>query len=104
MSSHPSCASLVLTLFSYPGCCFPGSEIYAGCSNGELLRFTLQEDDPNQVCPIVSSGFVYGSDHLQLESYRLLSRQTLPNHKPIDEIVLVPCISRALILSGLSSR
>lgn len=30
-----------------------GSEIYVGCSNGELLRFTLQADDPNKVCPLV---------------------------------------------------
>jgi hypothetical protein len=27
-----------------------GSEIYVGCSNGELLRFALQADDPNKVC------------------------------------------------------
>lgn len=26
-----------------------GSEIYVGCSNGELLRFALQADDPNKV-------------------------------------------------------
>jgi hypothetical protein len=36
----------------------------------------------------------------QTESYRLLSRQTLSTHKPIDDIVLVPSISRALILTG----
>jgi hypothetical protein len=36
----------------------------------------------------------------QLPSYALLSRQALPNEKPVDEIVLVPSISRALILSG----
>ena len=28
---------------------YVGSEIYVGCSNGELLRFTLQADDPNKV-------------------------------------------------------
>ena len=27
-----------------------GSEIYAGCSNGELIRFALQADDPSKVC------------------------------------------------------
>ncbi|PPQ65334.1 hypothetical protein CVT26_000049 [Gymnopilus dilepis] len=59
-----------------------GSEIYAGCSNGELIRFALQADDPNK-----------------LESYTILSRQILPGEKPIDEIVLVPSLSRALILS-----
>lgn len=26
-----------------------GSEIYVGCSNGELIRFALQADDPNKV-------------------------------------------------------
>ncbi|KAG6918355.1 hypothetical protein DXG01_015004 [Tephrocybe rancida] len=59
-----------------------GSEIYVGCSNGELIRFALQADDPNK-----------------LESYCVLSRQTIPNEKPIDEIVLVPCLGRAFILS-----
>ncbi|KAH9057206.1 hypothetical protein EDB87DRAFT_1578953 [Lactarius vividus] len=33
---------------------FSGSEIYAGCSNGDLLRFALQANGPNQVNPIVS--------------------------------------------------
>ncbi|RDB27975.1 Transforming growth factor-beta receptor-associated protein 1 [Hypsizygus marmoreus] len=60
-----------------------GSEIYVGCSNGELIRFALQADDPNK-----------------LESYSILSRQTVPNGKPVDEIVLIPCLSRAFILSG----
>ena len=27
----------------------PGPEIYVGCSNGQLLRFGLQADSPNQV-------------------------------------------------------
>lgn len=26
-----------------------GSEIYVGCSNGELIRFALQADDPSKV-------------------------------------------------------
>ena len=36
----------------------------------------------------------------QVVSYMLLSRQSLPNDKPVDEIVLAPSISRAFILSG----
>ena len=36
----------------------------------------------------------------QQESYSLLSRQSLPNAKPIDELVLIPYLSRVLILSG----
>lgn len=30
-------------------CLYVGSEVYVGCSNGELLRFALQADDPNKV-------------------------------------------------------
>ncbi|KAI1785955.1 hypothetical protein LXA43DRAFT_1035556 [Ganoderma leucocontextum] len=58
-----------------------GSEIYIGCDNGELLRFALQ-----------------ASTSEASDSYTLLSRQSLPNEKPIDQIVLAPSISRALIL------
>jgi hypothetical protein len=36
----------------------------------------------------------------QQEAYSLLSRQSLPNAKPIDELVLIPYMSRVLILSG----
>ncbi|KAI0786298.1 hypothetical protein C8Q75DRAFT_721587 [Abortiporus biennis] len=60
-----------------------GSEIYVGCSNGELLRFALQANSPNSS-----------------ESYTLLSRQSLPNDKPAESIVVVPSISRALVLSN----
>ncbi|KAI0070843.1 hypothetical protein K474DRAFT_1669669 [Panus rudis PR-1116 ss-1] len=59
-----------------------GSEVYVGCSNGELLRFSLQTNNPNAP-----------------ESYTLLSRQSLPNDKPIDELVLVPSLGRVLVLS-----
>lgn len=69
------------------------------------MRFALQADDPNTVS---CRNFSYVIQHLmltetrsQLPSYALLSRQTLPNEKPIEEIVLVPGISRALILSGM---
>ncbi|KAH9848717.1 hypothetical protein C2E23DRAFT_888782 [Lenzites betulinus] len=59
-----------------------GSEIYVGCSNGELLRFALQGKTPDST-----------------DAYTLLSRQSIPNEKSIDEIVLAPSISRALVLS-----
>lgn len=39
---------------------------------------------------------------VQLESYVILSRQTVPGNKSVDEIVLVPSLSRALVLSGTS--
>ena len=35
------------------------------------------------------------------QTHTLLSRQSLPNEKPIDQIVLAPSISRALILCGI---
>ncbi|KIJ61532.1 hypothetical protein HYDPIDRAFT_176932 [Hydnomerulius pinastri MD-312] len=60
-----------------------GSEVYVGCTDGELLRYALQADN----------------DPGKLESYSLLSRQSLPNGKPIDELVLIPYLSRVLILS-----
>lgn len=58
-----------------------GSEIYVGCTNGSLLRYTLHVGPDDQ------------------ESYTLSSRQNLPSGKPIDELVLIPSLSRALILS-----
>ncbi|KAH9924078.1 uncharacterized protein B0H18DRAFT_1085579 [Fomitopsis serialis] len=53
-----------------------GAELYVGCSNGELLRFSIQSD-----------------------SHTLLSRQTVVNERPIQEIVLLPSLSRALVLA-----
>ncbi|KAF9010239.1 hypothetical protein BDQ17DRAFT_1009842 [Cyathus striatus] len=58
-----------------------GSEIYVGCSNGELLRFALQADDPDKL------------------DYSTFSRQTISAGKPVEEIVLIPSLFRALILS-----
>ncbi|KII87649.1 hypothetical protein PLICRDRAFT_92587 [Plicaturopsis crispa FD-325 SS-3] len=82
-SGRPSSRASTPTAVPRVVCCAQalGSEIYIGCSNGELLRFALQADDPNTI-----------------ETYSLLSRQSLPVEKPIDEIVLAPSISRALIL------
>ena len=77
---------------------FSGSEIYVGCSNGEVLLFALQVNGPGQVRSSPSSSS--HSDDTQPESYTLLSRRTLPTGKPIDEIVLTPSISKALVLSG----
>jgi len=59
-----------------------GSEIYVGCSNGQLLRFGLQAGSPNQV-----------------ETHSILGTQALPTPKPIEEIILVPCVARILALS-----
>ncbi|KAH0835954.1 hypothetical protein J3R83DRAFT_9880 [Lanmaoa asiatica] len=60
-----------------------GSEVYVGCTNGELLRYALQAEP----------------DSTKVASYSLLSRQSFPNGKPIDELVLIPYMSRVLILS-----
>jgi hypothetical protein len=54
------------------------SEIYVGCSNGELLRFSLQAD----------------------AFYALVSRQTVAAGKPIDDIVILSSHHRAFIQSG----
>ncbi|KAG1851971.1 CNH domain-containing protein [Suillus subluteus] len=59
-----------------------GSEIYVGCSNGELLRYALRPD----------------ADPTKLDAYALLSQQSHPSGKQIDELILVPCIARALVL------
>ncbi|KAF9225922.1 hypothetical protein BS17DRAFT_777879 [Gyrodon lividus] len=64
--------------------CVTGSEVYVGCFNGELLRYSLPAE----------ADFTK-----QLESYTLLSRQSLPNGKPIDDLILIPYLSRVLILS-----
>ncbi|KIP07077.1 hypothetical protein PHLGIDRAFT_432356 [Phlebiopsis gigantea 11061_1 CR5-6] len=60
-----------------------GPEIYVGCSNGHLLRFTLHPD----------------ANSRSMEAYTLLSRQSVPNNKPIENMILVPSLSRALVHS-----
>ncbi|KAF7318905.1 CNH domain-containing protein [Mycena chlorophos] len=62
--------------------CALGSEIYIGCDNGQLIRFALQAESPDK-----------------LESYREMSRQNLPGDKPVDEIVVLPSLYRALVFS-----
>ncbi|KZT66232.1 hypothetical protein DAEQUDRAFT_752200 [Daedalea quercina L-15889] len=59
-----------------------GSEIYVGCSNGELLRFSIQPQ--GAAVP---------------DSYGLLSRQAVVNDRPIQGITLLPSLYRALILA-----
>jgi vacuolar protein sorting-associated protein 3 len=80
---------------------FPGSEIYVGCSNGEVLLFALQAKGPDQVrSRHCTRSFLHRSDSTQPETYTLVSRQMLPTGKAVDEIVLAPSISKALVLSG----
>ncbi|KAI0726524.1 hypothetical protein C8Q72DRAFT_845790 [Fomitopsis betulina] len=59
-----------------------GAETYVGLSNGELLRFAIQQQEAG-----VPS------------SYTLLSRQAVVNDRPIQEIALLPSLSRALVLA-----
>jgi len=42
-------------------------------------------------------------DTVQLESYQLLSRQNISANGGVEEIVLLPSISRALVLVGASN-
>jgi hypothetical protein len=83
---------------------FSGSEIYVGCSNGEILLFALQADGPDEVRSRHYTRSSRCSDCTQPETYTLLSRKMLPTEKAVDEIVLAPSISRALVLSGKSLR
>ena len=59
-----------------------GSEIYAGCSNGELIRFALQADDPNKVNSLVlgklfSKYTIYSRSHTlsSLAKYHLATNR-----------------------------
>jgi hypothetical protein len=86
-------------------CCqtdvFSGSEIYVGCSNGEVLLFALQANGPDQVrSGHRTTSSSHHTNSTQPESYTLVTRQVLPTGKAVDEIVLTPSISKALALSG----
>ncbi|KAL1741926.1 hypothetical protein HDZ31DRAFT_84502 [Schizophyllum fasciatum] len=59
-----------------------GTEVYIGCSNGQLMRYALQATNPDE--PM---------------RYDLVSRQNVTADKPIEEIVLVPSIFRALVFA-----
>ncbi|EPS98234.1 hypothetical protein FOMPIDRAFT_1126867 [Fomitopsis schrenkii] len=59
-----------------------GAETYIGLSNGELLRFAIEQQEA-------------GLANL----YTLLSRQSVVNERPIQEIALLPSLYRALILA-----
>ncbi|TFY60727.1 hypothetical protein EVJ58_g4966 [Rhodofomes roseus] len=59
-----------------------GAELYVGCSNGELLRFSIQLQEGSTA-----------------DSYTLLSRQAVVHERPIQEIVLLPSLLRALVLA-----
>lgn len=81
-----------------------GSEIYVGCSNGELLRFALQShQDAVRPSSPLSSHAVVGTYVDQPELYTLLSRQSVPTEKQVNDIVLAPSIARALVLAGGAS-
>ncbi|KAG8935630.1 hypothetical protein FRC03_008453, partial [Tulasnella sp. 419] len=58
-------------------------DIFVGCSDGTLMRYTAKEEDN------------YSGD-----PYHIVSQQVVPGGKPIDRIVLVPFLCKALVLSG----
>ncbi|KAF8269502.1 hypothetical protein EI94DRAFT_1799181 [Lactarius quietus] len=78
---------------------FSGSEIYAGCSNGDLLRLALQMNGPSEPTISVSPLHTVLMTTAQPGSYALAFRKTLPTRKSVEEIVLTPGISRAFVFS-----
>lgn len=81
-----------------------GSEIYIGCSDGSLLRYALQANDPHVVRINYLRSYHIVLMMKQPGAYALLSQQTLPTNKAIDAIEILPSINRALILSGTYSK
>ncbi|KAG8942271.1 hypothetical protein FRC03_003405 [Tulasnella sp. 419] len=57
-------------------------DIFVGCSDGTLMRYTTKEDN-------------YSGD-----PYHIVSQQVVPGGKPIDRIALVPFLCKMLVLSG----
>ncbi|KAG8884781.1 hypothetical protein FRB97_003302 [Tulasnella sp. 331] len=58
-------------------------DIYVGCSDGTLIRYSVRDDDSGSGDP-----------------YAVASQQSVPGNKSIDKITLVPSHARALVLSG----
>ncbi|KAG9037771.1 hypothetical protein FRB95_004057 [Tulasnella sp. JGI-2019a] len=58
-------------------------DIYVGCSDGTLIRYSVRDDDSGSGDP-----------------YAIASQQSVPGNKAIDKITLVPSHARALVLSG----
>lgn len=88
----------LLTHTDYP---YLGSDIYVGCANGDIMRLGMKAAESGQVFP---PKFTKDTpDTVQLESYQLLSRQNISANGGVEEIVLLPSISRALVLVGASN-
>ncbi|CAE7215844.1 unnamed protein product [Rhizoctonia solani] len=61
-----------------------GRDVYVGNSDGTLVRYSLQDQGT------LRDG----------HSYQVTGRQTLASRKPIDQIVLIPCIAKLLVFSA----
>ncbi|CAE6479542.1 unnamed protein product [Rhizoctonia solani] len=61
-----------------------GGDVYVGNSDGTLVRHSLKD----------------GGTLRDGNSYQVTGRQTLTSRRPIDQIVLIPCIAKLLVLSA----
>ncbi|CUA73702.1 O-methylsterigmatocystin oxidoreductase [Rhizoctonia solani] len=61
-----------------------GRDVYVGNSDGTLVRYSLKD----------------GGTLRDGNSYQVTGRQTLTSRRPIDQIVLIPCIAKLLVLSA----
>lgn len=86
-----------------------GSEIYVGCSDGALLRFGLRSSGRDSVRHLNYPASFGPNFFGQSESYSLLSSQKVPvtygsaagMSKGVEDIIVLPSISRALVLCGM---
>ncbi|KAF8609093.1 hypothetical protein BDV93DRAFT_464075 [Ceratobasidium sp. AG-I] len=61
-----------------------GRDVYVGNSDGTVVRYTLRD----------------GGTSNEGNSYQVTARQTLTSRKPIDQIAVIPCIAKLLVLSN----
>lgn len=81
-----------------------GNELYIGCSNGSLLRYAFIDNLGDSVRFLHMTSFkTLLMLPLKLESYQLLTHQSLPSSKPIEQIYIAASVEQVLVLSGIYS-
>lgn len=94
---------LLFELLAYSWTYWSDKDIYVGCSDGTLIRYSVRDDDSGSVRWRLDKSHttVYKSEYLvQGDPYTVASQQSVPGNKAIDKITLVPLHSKALVLSG----